>query len=97
MDDLVAMARAAQRDDRLSTGALYGELADEIERLREDRAKTRSDAINEFCANAEIAPLLHLRGLPADVKAWRLNKAVDEMVGRRKAARAALAPVPVDP
>lgn len=28
------MARAAQKDERLSDGALYGKLADEIERLR---------------------------------------------------------------
>lgn len=33
-DDIVAMARVAQHDDRMSTGALYGKLADEIERLR---------------------------------------------------------------
>ena len=32
--DIVSMARAAQRDDRLATGALYGALADEIEGLR---------------------------------------------------------------
>jgi hypothetical protein len=34
MEDIVAMARAAQRDDRLADGALYGKLADEIEKLR---------------------------------------------------------------
>ena len=34
MEDIVAMARAAQRDERLSDGALYGKLADEIERSR---------------------------------------------------------------
>lgn len=34
MENIVAMARAAQRDDRLADGALYGKLADEIERLR---------------------------------------------------------------
>lgn len=32
---LIGMARAAQHDDRLADGALYGKLADEIERLRE--------------------------------------------------------------
>jgi hypothetical protein len=32
---LLGMARAAQHDDRLADGALYGKLADEIERLRE--------------------------------------------------------------
>jgi len=34
--DLVIMARAAQHDERLSDGALFGKLADEIERLRKD-------------------------------------------------------------
>ena len=34
IEDIVAMARAAYRDDRLADGALYGKLADEIERLR---------------------------------------------------------------
>ena len=32
-DDLEAMARLAQRDERMSTGALYGDLADRIEEL----------------------------------------------------------------
>ena len=35
-EELIAMARLAQRDDRMSTGALYGDLADRIEEL--DRA-----------------------------------------------------------
>jgi hypothetical protein len=34
IEDIVAMARAAYRDDRLADGALYGKLADEIDRLR---------------------------------------------------------------
>jgi hypothetical protein len=33
-EDVVAMARAAQRDERLSDGPLFGKLADEITRLR---------------------------------------------------------------
>jgi hypothetical protein len=33
-EDLVAMARAAQHDDRLADGALYGKLADQIERYK---------------------------------------------------------------
>jgi|LakMenEpi03Aug12_release.lakeMendotaPanAssembly.Ray.scaffolds.fasta_scaffold420118_5 hypothetical protein len=37
IEDIVAMARAAYRDDRLADGPLYGKLADEIERLRADR------------------------------------------------------------
>ena len=31
--ELIAMARLAQRDERMSTGALYGDLADRIEAL----------------------------------------------------------------
>lgn len=33
MEDIVAMARAAEKDERLSDGALYGKLADRIELL----------------------------------------------------------------
>ena len=32
-NDLVEMARLAQHDERMSTGALYGDLADRIEEL----------------------------------------------------------------
>lgn len=32
-EELVKMTRLAQRDDRMSTGALYGDLADRIEAL----------------------------------------------------------------
>lgn len=44
MTDIVAMARAAQADERLSDGALYGKLADEIERLRAEVAALRANA-----------------------------------------------------
>ena len=37
--ELVKMARLAQRDDRMSTGALYGDLADRIEELEAKLAK----------------------------------------------------------
>ena len=43
-DDLVAMARLAQRDDRMATGALYGDLADRIEALTEQLEAARADA-----------------------------------------------------
>lgn len=33
MEDIIAMARAAEKDERLSDGALYGKLADRIEQL----------------------------------------------------------------
>jgi tRNA U34 5-carboxymethylaminomethyl modifying GTPase MnmE/TrmE len=35
IEDIVAMARAAYRDERLADGSLYGKLAAEIERLRD--------------------------------------------------------------
>jgi hypothetical protein len=38
MEDIVAMARAAEKDERLSDGALYGKLADRIE-LQEQQIK----------------------------------------------------------
>jgi len=41
MENLIEMARAAQRDERLSDGALYGKLADEIERLRTELADAK--------------------------------------------------------
>lgn len=43
-EELVAMARLAQRDDRMSTGALYGHLADRIEALTKEREKWRRAA-----------------------------------------------------
>jgi len=36
-EKLVKMARLAQRDDRMATGALYGDLADRIEALTAER------------------------------------------------------------
>ena len=44
IEDIVAMARAAQRDERLADGPLYGKLADEIERLRAERNALKSSA-----------------------------------------------------
>jgi hypothetical protein len=38
-EELVKMARLAQRDDRMATGALYGDLADRIEELEAKLAK----------------------------------------------------------
>jgi chromosome segregation ATPase len=50
-EELVKMARLAQRDDRMSTGALYGDLADHIEALTKERdnyAFKLSDANNTY-------------------------------------------------
>ena len=38
-EELIAMARLAQRDERMSTGALYGDLAARIEALTAKLAK----------------------------------------------------------
>ena len=43
-EELVKMARLAQRDDRMATGALYGDLADRIEALTEQLEAARADA-----------------------------------------------------
>jgi hypothetical protein len=51
IEDIVAMARAAQRDERLADGPLYGKLADEIERLRarvEELEQKRISASDAF-------------------------------------------------
>ena len=42
-EELIAMARLAQRDERMSTGALYGDLADRIEALTEQLAAASQD------------------------------------------------------
>jgi hypothetical protein len=49
IEDIVAMARAAYRDDRLADGALYGKLADEIECLRA-RVAVLEAALKPFAA-----------------------------------------------
>jgi hypothetical protein len=41
-------------------------------------ASIRSAAIREFCQNAGIKPSIEVIGLPADVKQWRLERAVSE-------------------
>ena len=43
-EELIAMARLAQRDERMFTGALYGDLADRIEALTEQLTAAREDA-----------------------------------------------------
>jgi D-serine deaminase-like pyridoxal phosphate-dependent protein len=46
-EELVKMARLAQRDDRMATGALYGDLADRFEQLKRenDRLRLTIDAV----------------------------------------------------
>lgn len=54
IEDIVAMARAAQRDERLSDGPLYGKLADEIERLRANGC-ARNQGLTLHCGEAVLA------------------------------------------
>jgi chromosome segregation ATPase len=68
-EELVKMARLAQRDDRMSTGALYGDLADRIEELTEQLEAARADA-KEAEAYAEE--------LERDLKTCRMAQAVME-------------------
>ena len=52
--ELIAMARLAQRDERMSTGALYGDLADRIEELvKERKAMAMRDAGYDVYAGLE--------------------------------------------
>jgi hypothetical protein len=51
-EELVKMARLAQRDDRMATGALYGDLADRIEALTAKLAKA-VDALRLIEADCE--------------------------------------------
>ena len=57
-EELVDRARAAQRDDRLSTGALYGQLADRIEELENTRCQCEA-CKTSYCAvhNAPALPI----------------------------------------
>ena len=56
--DIVERCRAAGRDERLSTGALYLEAADEIERLRAELATAKRDALE---AKQDVRDLLQIK------------------------------------
>ena len=60
-EDIVAMARAAQRDERLSDGPLYGKLADEITRLRAENIYLRRAGMDRPSAELHEAALAELR------------------------------------
>lgn len=62
MRDLVARARAASYDERLSDGMLYRQLADEIERLTRERDAARAEVarLTDLVAQyAEVAAVLN--------------------------------------
>jgi hypothetical protein len=66
--ELVKMARLAQRDDRMSTGALYGDLADRIEALTAERDEqiewVKRLADMQIASEAKLAKAVEaLRGL----------------------------------
>ena len=67
-EELVKMARLAQRDDRMSTGALYGDLADRIEALTAERDEqiewVKRLADMQIASEAKLAKAVEaLRGL----------------------------------
>lgn len=80
--DIVAMARLAQHDDRMATGALYGALADEIVRLRQAAVDRDIEKIlamtDDECRQAGLAEF-------GSEEAWR--KAMGEL--RAKMLKAA--------
>jgi len=74
-EELVKMARLAQRDDRMSTGALYGDLADRIEALTKERNALRS-ALNRI----RPIPERILRGIPVRDLAETLAEADSALI-----------------
>ncbi len=60
------MARAAQRDERLADGPLYGKLADEIERLRD-----RVEVLERF--DAQAAEIERLRARVEELEQKRIS------------------------
>jgi hypothetical protein len=75
-EELVKMARLAQRDDRMSTGALYGDLADRIEELEAKLAKAVEAAVDAGASLAAAISLLERGGR----KAAPSNKMFDQML-----------------
>jgi hypothetical protein len=78
-EELVKMARLAQRDDRMATGALYGDLADRIKEL-EREAEKDARFIKELCdqissLNDKVADW----SVRAEVAEAKLAKAVEAL------------------
>ena len=59
-NDMVNMARLAQRDDRMATGKLYGDLADRIEELEREQSRlhTQCDGLMQSAMNNGQALIL---------------------------------------
>ena len=68
-EELIEMARLAQRDDRMSTGALYGDLA--------DRIQAQAAEIAAYRIQAQAAEIERLRLLVP-----RPDQTQDELVWR---------------
>lgn len=71
-EELIAMARLAQRDDRMTTGALYGDLADRIDALVKQLAE--ADAVIE--AQAKDHASNNIRLAETAHRAERLEAAI---------------------
>lgn len=69
-EDLVGMARAAEKDDRLSDGALYGKLTNEIERLRAALTKIAEMKPESICDSGFVhGPVLLLSNCQREARA----------------------------
>jgi hypothetical protein len=80
-EELIAMARLAQRDERMSTGALYGDLADRIEALTEQLTAARDDA-KEAEAYAEEVEADRKKTYEALLKVSRIHGEVEAKLAR---------------
>lgn len=68
-EELIAMARLAQRDERMSTGTLYGDLADRI------------DALGKACTEwAEVSQSNCQRAKASEAKLARAMKALESVM-----------------
>lgn len=80
-EELIAMARLAQRDERMSTGALYGDLADRIEALTEQLTAARDDA-KEAEAYAEEVEADRKKTYEALLKVSRIHGEVEAKLAK---------------
>ena len=83
-EELVKMARLAQRADRMSTGALYGDLADRIEQLQQ-ALKDQSSVSDRLAEANEKMKEKFLVVMAERDEAWRRAGHAEEQWGRCEA------------
>jgi hypothetical protein len=72
-EELIAMARLAQRDERKSTGALYGHLASRIEALTAQRSEQSSLKTQDVIAWEKLPDWVEwvARDMDGCVRSWK--------------------------